>query len=128
MYVKLQDGREIRVEFHHQHFTNGKGQPIQVAWQSGEPGAAGCIRLMKAQTICIISETKPTFKRLACATARCSTSDQFVKRVGVLLSLRKATAQLSKELRTEIWKAFMPSKNRAIPPAPAPGTASGQAA
>ncbi len=122
MFVKLSDGREFIVQFMHHHYKAG-GKPSAVSWISGlaltsEPKKRVprmVVRQMTHKTVCTIVDAA-TKAVLAQGEARCSTSDQFRKKTGILLSLRDATAQLSKEERTAIWEKFMPKKSRTIPP------------
>lgn len=123
MYVQLPDGRELKVMFQHLHFQDRVGRPQSVAWLSGKKGHE-IVREMSHLTTCVITDNT-TKVLLSSAQARCSISDQFRKRTGVLLSLRKATASLTRDERKAIWDRFHARPGtRAISPNPPAGIAS----
>lgn len=120
MFVKLPNGDELHVLIKHEHFIDSRGKPQPLAWLSGnvKKKQHTTIRVMTHRTICEISDAK-THRLLAMGVAKCSDDDQFVKRTGSIVSLRKATEALDREARRQIWTQFMRPKDRAISPAPA---------
>lgn len=117
MFVKLSDGRELLVHFAHQRYTHD-GRPAAVSWISGlvPPGPKPklIVRQMSHKTVCTIIDNASK-KLIATGDARCSIQDQFRKKTGIILSLRDATAQLTREERTAIWEKFLPKKPRPQP-------------
>lgn len=140
MYVKLTDGQELKLTVVHEHFTDAKGRLKPITWVSGHPRfdakkkrstLGTSIREMRARTIITIVDAK-TKILISTAAAHCSVLDQFRRKEGLLIALRKATSSMDKETRRQIWERVMnimsSSKPRAISPTPAPGIEPGAAA